>query len=352
MTMRFAGLAIPFLLLTACNAVPDGEAAPADAAVALGPISQEGCSAYRPADLTDRGYQESDFPRLREIADGVYTYEGLMSNVYWRFTVNNLVVVTDEGVLLADAQGSPEGTKQLVDEIAKITDQPIRYLVVGTDHTTQMGGNSMLPQDITVFAHPTSAGVMRARAHAGTDPDARLLPTDLVTGEHVLNLGGKEIHILHLGRARSGGDLFVYLPQEKILYTTQVFLPGIFPALPGSYPSGWMEVIDKIQAMDVDFYVPGHGFIDNPECFDEQLELQERAFNAVIAEATRLHAAGVPVDKAAEQARFGELDTWTMRSAQAPGSVRRVYQELNGEIPPGPDPVAEMVHAAITGRNP
>ena len=50
----------------------------------------------------------------------------------------------------------------------------------------------------------------------------------------------------------------------------------------------------------------------------------------MMAVAKCLYDAGIPVDLAAEQARFGELENWTMRSAQASGGVRRAYQELNG----------------------
>ena len=319
MATRFTTLALSVLVLAAWN--PGLVAA------------QE----YLPLDLTDRGYQEESYPRLTQIADGVYTYEGLMSNSgqHWRFTINNLVVVTDEGVLLGDAQGSPEATQALVDEIAKITDQPIKYLVVGSDHTTQQGGNSVLPQDIKVFAHPSSAVVMGVRASApDATADASLVPTDFVTDKRVLQLGGKEIHILHLGRARSGGDLLVHLPKEKIIYTTQIFNGGVFPAISPGFPTEWLEVLNKLQAMDIDFYVPGHGFIDSAERMEQELDMQKKAHMAVIAEATRLHDAGVPVDRAAERARFGELEQWTMRAQQGPIAVRRIYQELNGELPP------------------
>ena len=328
MTTRVTTLALSVLVLAAFN--------PASASAASAP---QAFPDYRSMDLNDRGYQEEDFPRVTEIADGVYIYEGLMSNEgqHWRFTINNLFVVTAEGVLLGDARGSPEATQRLVDAVAEVTDQPIRYLVVGSDHTTHMGGNSALPQDITVFAHPTSAGVMQDRANApDANADAELLPTELVSDKKVLQLGGKEIHILHLGRARSGGDLLVYLPEDKIIYTTQIFPAAVFPAISPGFPTEWLEVIDKLQAMDVDFYIPGHGFIDSPEYLERELEMQEQAHKTVMAVTKRLYDAGVPVDRAVEQARFGELENWTMRAQQAPSAVRRIYQELNGELPPKP----------------
>jgi len=53
----------------------------------------------------------------------------------------------------------------------------------------------------------------------------------------------------------------------------------------------------------------------------------------VIAEARRLHSAGVSVEEAGEQAQFGDLESWTIRSSQGPQAIQQVYMELNGELP-------------------
>ncbi|MCY4572695.1 MAG: hypothetical protein OXF01_07815, partial [Gemmatimonadetes bacterium] len=62
----------------------------------------------RPADPQARGYTDDDFPRAQELAAGVYSYEQLRSAGNERFTTVSMFVVTDEGVLVADGQGSPE----------------------------------------------------------------------------------------------------------------------------------------------------------------------------------------------------------------------------------------------------
>lgn len=51
------------------------------------------------------------------------------------------------------------------------------------------------------------------------------------------------------------------------------------------------------------------------------------------AEARRLHTAGVGVEEAGEQARFGDLESWTLRSSQGSRPIQQVYMELNGELP-------------------
>src|SRR4051794_20188989 len=72
----------------------------------------------RTADPAKRGLKESDFPRTIKVADGVYTYEDFHAGPE-KFTTTNMFVVTDQGVLVADGQGSLAETRGLVDAIAK-----------------------------------------------------------------------------------------------------------------------------------------------------------------------------------------------------------------------------------------
>ncbi len=91
-------------------------------------------------------------------------------------------------------------------------------------------------------------------------------------------------------------------------------------------------MIERAQAMDVDIYVPGHGFVESPEVLEEELETYRRAVERVIAEAKRLHDAGVSVEDAVERAQFGDLENWSLRASQGARAIRRVYLELNGEL--------------------
>ncbi len=77
--------------------------------------------------------------------------------------------------------------------------------------------------------------------------------------------------------------------------------------------------------------VHGHSGEENAE--KEELETYRQAMETVIAEATRLHAAGVSAEDAGEQADFGDLATWSLSASQGSRAIQRVYMELNGELP-------------------
>ncbi len=317
-----------------CAPAPDG---PPGAGTSATSATSAG-DVRRTADPYARGYTDDDFPRVQELAPGVYSYEQLRSAGDERFTTVSMFVVTDEGVLVADGQGSPAETRRMIETIAGITDRPITDVVVCSDHGDHTAGNAEFPAGARFWAHPTSQAVLQATADNPLRPDdapAVVVPTHLVESGETLVRGGREIEILFLGRAHTGGDLVVHLPAEKILFMSEAYLHRVFPAMRSAYPSEWVAMIEAAQAMDVDVYVPGHGFVDSPEILAEELETYRRAVVRVIEEARRLHAAGLTLEEAVEQADFGDLETWSLRSSQGGRALGRVYMELNGELPPG-----------------
>lgn len=281
----------------------------------------------RTADPIKRGFQLTDFPRTVKVADGVYTYEDFHAGAE-KFTTTDMFVVTDDGVLVADAQGSVEATRGLVEAIRKITPKPIRYVVVCSDHGDHTGGNSALPPGIVYFIHPTSRAILERQAKGWKPPaDARL-----VTEKETVRMGGEDFEILFLGRAHTGGDLSVYLPRRKILFLSETFLNRVFPAMRSAYPSDWLRSLDRAEKMNADIYIPGHGFTETAAVSKEELRNFHQALQAVIDEATRLYKAGVPVDDAIRQADWGEYKSWTLAGSQGPIAIRKVYEELSGKL--------------------
>jgi len=285
----------------------------------------------RAADPIKRGLKETDFPRTVKVTDTVYTYEDFHAGPE-KFTTTDMFVVTRDGVLVADGQGNPEATKGLVDAIRKVTDKPIEYVVVCSDHGDHTAGNASFPPGITYIVHPTSKAILDRQAERAADTWRLPASAELVSDRKTLTLGGEEFQVLFLGRAHTGGDLSVYLPRQRILFMSEIFLNRVFPAMRSAYPSDWLATLTKAEQLPVDIYMPGHGFTETGPVSKEELREYHKAMQAVIAEATRLHSAGVPVDEAIRQANFGEYSSWTLSSSQAPIAIRKVYEELDGKL--------------------
>ena len=290
----------------------------------------------RTADPIKRGMQLSDFPRTVKVADNVYTYEDFHAGPE-KFTTTNMFVVTRDGVLVADGQGSPAETKGLVDAIRKVTPKPITTVVIASDHGDHTAGNASFPAGVHYIIHPTSKAILdrsaEAAATAGREGGWKL-PADaeLVADKKTIAMGGEEIQILFLGRSHTGGDLAVYLPRQKILFLSEIYLNRVFPAMRSAYPSEWLKTLDRAEAMHANIYIAGHGFTETGAVSHEELRAYHKAMEAVIAEATRLYKAGVPVDQAISQANWGEYASWTLASSQGPIAIRKVYEELSGKL--------------------
>ncbi len=286
----------------------------------------------RTADPIKRGMKMTDFPRTIKVMENVYTYEDFHAGDE-PFTTTNMFIVTSDGVILADAQGNPEMTRKEVEAIRKITPKPIKYVVICSDHGDHTAGNNELPAGVTYIIHPNSKAILDrqgANAKAGTWK----LPAsaELVPDKKTYKLGGEEFQVLFLGRAHTGGDLAIYLPKEKVLFLSEIFLNRVFPAMRSAYPTEWLGALDKAEKMDVNLYIAGHGFTENAKVAKEELISYRKATKAVINEVTRLYKAGVSEADAIKQANWGEYGTWSLAKSQGPVAVHRIYEELSGKL--------------------
>lgn len=297
-----------------------------------------------------RGVSLSEFPRIVKLADNVYGYEEIRNP---GMTTVSMFVAGREGVLLADGQGSVEATTKLLDAIVKTTGRPVKWYVVGSDHGDHTAGNSGLPDGATFIVHPTSLAQLErdaaaqrvsaekaaadAKAKGAAPPPARLpviVPPTAMTGDRqVVDLGdGMEVQVLFLGRAHTGGDLMVYVPKQKILFMSEAYLNRVFPAMRSAYPSEWVQMIDRALAMDVERFVPGHGFIEEPKASREELVEYHRALKYVIGEAQRLHKLGLSADDARKRANWGQYKDWMLADQQDIIAIRKVYEEIGGRL--------------------
>jgi glyoxylase-like metal-dependent hydrolase (beta-lactamase superfamily II) len=204
--------------------------------------------------------------------------------------------------------------------VATLTTQPIKYVVIGSEHGDHVGGIEAFPKAVTFFAQAFSAPKLKRSAETIAEP------------KRVLMMGGTEIDILFLGRAHTGGDLEVYLPREKILFMSEVFSNRVFPSMANGYPGEWLETLKRAEQLNAEWYVPAHGFVDTPAILREEAHSYRLAIERVMSEGKRLHDANVPVEKAAASADFGPYAGWTRLSNNAAGALQRVYAELDGKL--------------------
>jgi glyoxylase-like metal-dependent hydrolase (beta-lactamase superfamily II) len=297
-------------------------------------------------DVAKRGLAPTDFPRTKQLAPGVYSYEALRGgDPGGQMTTVSLIVISNDGVLVADGQGTVAQTQEMVDWIKKTTMQPITYVVICSDHGDHTGGNAAFPEGTTFLAHPTSKKVLE---DAGRAP----AKTEVVAHRRVIHLGSSDVEVLFLGRAHTGGDLHVYVPKDKVVFMSEAYLHWLFPAMRSAYPVEWIQTLKNAETIDAAWFIPGHGFVDDAKTLKADLPAYRRAVEQVVAEAKRLHDAKVPCEaaargtggapaggaarplcEAAQKGSWGDLRNWTLFSSQLETAIRRVYDELDGKLP-------------------
>ncbi|MDG2353629.1 MAG: MBL fold metallo-hydrolase [Gammaproteobacteria bacterium] len=210
-----------------------------------------------------------------EVAEGVYsaigatqpyTYENSNHN-------NNLsFIVTTSGVLVFNAGGSYLVAKALHEEIKKVTNQRVKYVVLeNAQGHAILGSNYWKEQGAIIVAHTEADKEIK---HKGEDIYMRslrvqkdkLIGTKIVrpdlTFEEKLNLpmGNTQIELMHIGASHSPDDIQLWLPEQKLLISGDTtFNQRMLPIFPHTNAAAWIETWDKIEALEPDIIIPGHG---------------------------------------------------------------------------------------------
>lgn len=259
-----------------------------------------------------------------------FTVHQLKPNVYWveGGGGNSGVIVGDKGVIVVDAKTTQAGGKELLDDIAKITPKPVTTVILTHSDGDHVNGLAAFPAGITVIAHENNKKEQEAALAAGGRgaPPADHLPTRVISkNKDNLKIDGVNIELLHWTPAHTSGDLVVYLPGDKIVFTGDIIAmtlpdPLIHLEKHGS-SEGWITTTKGIAGLNADQFVPGHGDVQDKAAIEKRLSDAE----AKRAKIKELVDQGKSLDEI--KAALGE---------QAPAQGRRfpsftevVYQELS-----------------------
>src|SRR5690606_13065375 len=84
-------------------------------------------------------------------------------------------------------------------------------------------------------------------------------------GEKTLSIGGRTVELIEVGSAHTMGDLIVYVPDAKLLYSADILFIGSTPVMWAGPVENWFAALDRILAMDVETIIPGHGPITDKD---------------------------------------------------------------------------------------
>jgi glyoxylase-like metal-dependent hydrolase (beta-lactamase superfamily II) len=169
-----------------------------------------------------------------------------------------MFIVTPAGVIATDpvAYGRPNGGQQYVDEIKKVTDKPIKYLIYSHVHFDHIaGGQAFKDAGARIIAHQNAT----KRLKVLKDPHTPI-PDESVNQKKTIKLGGTTLELHYLGLNHSDSTLVMRLPKEKLVFIVDTIPVGSFPGrgFIDIYPLETEEFIKKVIAMDWERMIPGH----------------------------------------------------------------------------------------------
>lgn len=250
--------------------------------------------------------------KAEKIAEGIYALIRTEPASLW-FNPNNVLIIGRNDVIVVDSNLSGEYTREVLAELKKLTDRPVKYVINTHWHEDHIGGNRVYREaspGVQFVGHRSTltdlptvgtrnrrgslqngrgfVGLLEASIEKGEDlagqkltdearqgysSDIRLvssyladaknfeliLPTVLVDDRLELDQDGRKIDVRHLGKAHTGADLVVYLPQEKIAITGDLIVHPVPLIGSTSYPLEYGATLEKLLALDTRIYIPGHG---------------------------------------------------------------------------------------------
>jgi glyoxylase-like metal-dependent hydrolase (beta-lactamase superfamily II) len=293
----------------------------------------------------------------QELAHGVWA--GIRQNPFeLPQEGNSVLVVTDQGVVVFDAGGSPLMGESIVAKVRSLTDKPITHVIISHWHGDHMRGlqaiQSAFPK-VAIIAHPFARDFIVAtqdrwlKRRVSMVPNIRkaltaalaneqdlqgrpliadekkwleegsgtidqldrennrttyVIPNATFSDHMVLYLGGREIQFVHPGNAHTAGDIIMWLPQEKIVATGDIVTAPI-PLMPSPYTSEYNGVLDKIRALDFKTLVPGHGLVEHDSAY---IDLLAEMFRSVSTQMKSLVAKGASKEEAIAKIDFSNVE--------------------------------------------
>lgn len=334
--------------------------------------------------------QDREAPRRIEVAPGIHLF---MTAPYGDVGLdgNSVAIVSNEGVLVFDSNGTPAAAAAVLAAIRGLTDKPVRYLVHSHWHWDHWYGAQVYRHafpEVKIVAHEKTRAMMAgsaiefnrpgleqglpgyvkalearvAGAEAAQPPrnlaalkrqydEARFFLEQKKSVQHVapditftdrldLKLGEREIQVLNYGRAVTPGDAFLYLPKERVVVSGDLLIDP-FPFALSSYPTGWLQALEKLDALGAQVIVPGHG----PPSLDKTLlHNTMNVFRVLLREGKAARARGSDPDQAREAILPGIEPLMLKMTGNDPRRIdefkiyvvdwflHRVYDEIEGPL--------------------
>jgi glyoxylase-like metal-dependent hydrolase (beta-lactamase superfamily II) len=225
-----------------------------------------------------------------ELDNGIYAriVEGL---------TNSGIIVGPSEILIIDSLRVPSHARDLIDDVKRISNKPIKYLIDTHSHWDHSWGNEEFI-DMLIIGHENCYKEMidgnwnkrwKEKILNANDPwsdEAQLVnitpPNLTFSNEMNLHFEDKQIILKYFGKAHTSGDVFIHLVNENVLFTGDVTQNKGIPFFGDSYPIDWLDTASGIINVQPNIFVGGHGPIGNYKDMVDSIEFVDEIINESI----------------------------------------------------------------------
>jgi glyoxylase-like metal-dependent hydrolase (beta-lactamase superfamily II) len=247
----------------------------------------------------------------------------------YRFQNNfhfSVFLVTPDGVIATDPINA-EAAAWLEAEIKSRFDKEIKYLILSHDHPDHSSGGEVFADTALVVAHENAKATIIGEQRATAVPDITF--SDRMTVE----LGGKRVELIYPGKSHSDNLIAMYFPDERAVFTVDFISVKrlAFRTLGDAYFPDWIEAVKRVEAIDFDILVPGHGAMGTKaDARDHRIYLED-LYDAVLAGARAGQSleemqAGITLDKYKD---WGQYEAWRTENIEGMYNQVRMHRRGN-----------------------
>jgi cyclase len=319
-----------------------------------------------------------DERQVTKLADGVFTIRH--AHIPGADSGNTTVIVGKRLVLVVDSGYLPSVAREDIAQIRHWTDKPVGYLVNTHYHNDHNNGNrayldafpalTIIAQEETrrdmdliqpgnIERTPREYEAAVAAYRQGKDENGQPLseedkaqalkvipilekvaadfrtivyqpPTLTFTDRISIDLGDREVQVMHLGRGNTPGDAIAYLPKEKILVAGDLLVEPL-PYVGDGYPAEWVMTLHKLAALNATTIVPGHGAVMHDNAYVQLvIELMQSAEDQVRA---RIRQLGFPGAHSLDEIKgFVDLTAFRARFAGDDKDVQARFDGMTADL--------------------
>jgi glyoxylase-like metal-dependent hydrolase (beta-lactamase superfamily II) len=236
----------------------------------------------------------------------------------------SMFVVTPQGVIATDPIGylRPQAVTTYIDEIKKVSDKPIRYVIYSHHHFDHIaGGKPFKDLGARFVAHKNA----RTRLATLKYPDI-VMPDETVDQKKTIRLGNTTLELIYVGRNHSDNSLVMRLPKEKIIFAVD-FLPIQslqFRNIPDNVsPIEYEDSLKKVLALDWERMIPGHPYAGGRLGTKKDVEDHLAYLQELSAEVKKAADAGKCFDTAMREVKLPKYESWANYNQFLPGNIER-----------------------------